>query len=194
MGQMNECVDLTKIALETNSRLWQTCESDGETVLRVTGNEKVDHIGGTVALIGHTRRNYTMRAEMRFLGHHLPQEKGGWLGFVMRARDTQNYELVWLMPNAEGEETAAYLAVAHGVVPWWTEAYASQKKGRAIIPLDMWFEARVDVTGGEFTLFVDNREVFRKKFSYCLSEGRPGLYVGTATDAAFRRIVVEDLP
>lgn len=190
---MNECVDLTKIALETNSPLWQTCGSDSETVLCVTGNEKVDHIGGTVALIGNTRRNYTMRVEMRLLGHHLPQENGGWLGFVMRARDTRNYELAWFMPNAEGGETAAYLAVAHGVVPWWTEAYVSQKKGRVSIPCDTWFEARVDVVGNEFTLYADSHEVFRKKLSYYLSEGRPGLYVGTATDAAFRRVVLEDL-
>jgi len=135
-----------------------------------------------------------MRAEMRFLGHHLPQERGGWFGFVMRAQDTQNYELVWFMPTAESAKTAAYLAVAHGVVPWWTEAYATQEKGGPCIPPNTWFGARVDVVGDEFTLQVEGQIVFAKKLTYYLSEGRPGLYVGTTTDAAFRRVVIEDLP
>lgn len=191
---MNEYINFTNIALETNSPLWQIGESESEPILSVTGNEQVNHIGGTVALIGSTRRNYTMQAEMRFLGHHLPQQRGGWFGFVMRAQDTQNYELVWFIPNAEGGKTVAYLAVAHGIVPWWTEAYASQEKGITSVPYDTWFKARVDVLGNEFTLYVNNQEVFRKKLTYYLSDGRPGLYVGTATDVAFRRVVVEDLP
>lgn len=75
-----------------------------------------------------------------------------------------------------------------------TEAYASQQKGSCDIPVDAWFQTRVDVVGGDFTLFVEGQLVFAKKLTYYLSEGRPGFYVGTATDAAFRRVVIEDLP
>ena len=191
---MNGFVDLAKVALEINSSLWQISESEGEPVLQIVGNEQEDHIGGKVALIDDVRRNYTIRAEMRFLGHHLSQERAGWFGFVMRAQDAQNYELIWFMPNAESGKTAAYLPVAHGVVPWWTEAYATQQKGEPRIPVDAWFQARVDVVDDEFTLYVEDQLVFTKKFAYYLSEGRPGFYVGTATDAAFRRVMIEDLP
>lgn len=184
-------VDFEKIGLETNSALWRAGEREGEPVLQVVGNTAEDHVGGKVALLGRPRRNYTMRVEMRFLGHHLEQP-AGWFGFVMRAQDTLNYEIVWFMPMAE-KNTAAYVPVAHGVVPWWTEAYATQQKGAPPIPTDAWFGARVDVVGDAFTLFVGGEEVFRKKLTYYLEEGRPGLYVGTATDAAFRRVVIEDL-
>ncbi len=191
---MNEFLDLSSVDLETNSPLWQVAESEGELILQVVDNKLEDHIGGKVALLGDAKHNYTMQAEMRFLGHHLPEERGGWFGFVMRAQDTQNYELVWFMPTAESGKTAAYLAVAHGVVPWWTEAYATQQKGGPYIPPDTWFQARVDVVGDEFTLQVEGQTVFAKKLTYYLSEGRPGFYVGTATDAAFRRVAVEGLP
>jgi len=48
------------------------------------------------------------------------------------------------MPNAETGNTVAYVPVAHGVVPWWAEAYASQKKGDSHILINSWFQARVD--------------------------------------------------
>jgi hypothetical protein len=191
---MDKFADFAKATLETNSPLWQIGEPDGEPILQIIGNEQEDDIGGKVALVGDFKRNYTMRAEMRFLGHHLPQERAGWFGFVMRAQDVQNYELVWFMPNAEGGNTAAYLAVARGVVPWWTEAYATQQKGGPRIPPKAWFRARVDVVDDEFTLYLEDQPVFTKKLTYYLKEGRPGFYVGTATDAAFRRVVIEDLP
>lgn len=191
---MDNLIDLATVSLETNSPLWQVAESEGELVLQVLDNRQEDHIGGTVALLGNPRHNYTMQAEMRFLRHHLPQDRAGWFGFVLRAQDTDNYELVWFMPGAEYGETAAYLAVAHGVVPWWTEAYASQEKAGPNVPLDSWFRARVDVVEDEFSLYVEDQAVFCKKLTYYLTEGRPGLYVGTATDAAFRHVVMDDLP
>ena len=83
--------------------------------------------------------------------------------------------------------------MAHGVVPWWAEAYASQQKGDPHIPINSWFQARVDIVGDDFTVYVDDQPVFTKKITYYLKEGRPGFFVGTATDAAFRRIVIEDL-
>jgi hypothetical protein len=191
---METLIDLAKVTLETNSALWQLAESDGQSVLQVLDNRQEDHIGGKVALIGDPRHNYTMQAEIRFVRHYLPQDRAGWFGFVLRAQDTDNYELVWFMPGAKHGETAAYLAVAHGVVPWWTEAYASQEKAGPAIPLDRWFRARVDVVEDEFSLYVEDQAVFRKKLTYYLADGRPGFYVGTATDAAFRRVAIDDLP
>lgn len=141
---MTEILDLRKVVLELNSPLWQISELEGEQVLQVTGNmsttEKTgmaayldeDHVG-RVALIGDIKGNYRMQAEMRFLRYY--RDRGGWFGFAIRAKDSQNYELVWFMPNAEPGRTAAYVAVAHGIVPWWTEAYANQKKAPHIFPL-----------------------------------------------------------
>ena len=81
----------------------------------------------------------------------------------------------------------------HGVVPWWTEAYAIQKEVSPHIPHNTWFGVRVDLVNDEMTLYVEDEIILTKKLTYYLSEGRPGLYVGTATDAAFRRIVIKDL-
>ncbi len=193
----NTSITFSGFALEANSRLFQVRDHDGEQILQLTDNVYVpesDDISGKVALIGGPRRNYRMRAEMKFLGHHLPWESAGWFGFAIRARDLENFELVWFMPNAEESATVAYVPVAHGIVPWWTEAYATQQKGGPALPSNEWFQAQVDVIGNEVTVFVDGDKVFAKKLSYYLSEGRPGFFVGTATDAAFRRMEIEDLP
>ncbi len=190
---MKRILDLGTVALETNSPLWQKSELEGETVLHVIGNKAEDHVGGKVALIGDVRRNYSMQSEMRFIGHHLAQERGGWFGIVLRAQDVLNYEVIWFMPNAESGKTVAYVPVAHGIVPWWTEAYASQKKGTVAIPSNTWFRTLVDVIDDEFTLHIEDQVVFTKKLTYYLSAGRPGFYVGTATDAMFRRVILEDL-
>jgi hypothetical protein len=134
---MSKYIDLRTIVLETNSPLWQICDIDNEPVLQVIGNTPTteksgtaayldeDHVG-KVALIGEARNNYRMQAEMRFLQFHRAPQKGGWFGFAIRARDALNYEIVWFMPNAETGNSVAYVPVAHGIVPWWTEAYANQ--------------------------------------------------------------------
>lgn len=191
---MDKSVDLSKVSVETNSPLWQIKRLGHEQIIQVTGNREEDHIHGKVALIGDVRENYSMQAELKFLGHHLPQQRAGWFGLAVRARDLENYELVWFMPNTESERTVAYLVVAHGVVPWWAEAYATQEKVSPNIPRDIWFGVRIDVANDEVTLYVEDEFVFTKKLTYYLSGGRPGLYVGTATDAAFRRIAITDLP
>ena len=202
---MSKNINLSTVALETNSPLWHISELEGEPVLQVIGNTPTTHRTGTaayldedhvgkVALIGEVKHNYRMQAEMRFLRHYHSQPRAGWFGFAIRAQDVLNYEIVWFMPNAETGNTAAYVPVAHGVVPWWTEAYANQKKGNPHIPTDSWFRARVEVLGDEFTVYVEDRLVFTKKITYYLSKGRPGFFVGTATDAMFRRIVIETLP
>ena len=202
---MSKIIDLHTVDLETNSPLWQISDLENEPVLQVTGNmATTDQTGtaaylveehlGKVALIGEVKHNYRMRSEMRFLGHHHPRASAGWFGFAIRAQDFLDYEIVWFMPNAETGSTVAYVPVAHGIVPWWTEAYTNQKKGNPHIPTDSWFRTCVDVSGDEFAVYVDTQFVFTKKITYYLSRGRPGLFVGTATDAAFRRIVIEDLP
>lgn len=176
-----------------NTDLWEKTEEEGEPVLRLINNDVIDHQGGKVALFSAIFEDYTMKAEMCFLGHHLPEGNGGWFGFVMRAQDTENYELLWFIPLAESKHTVAYLPVAHGIVPWWTEAYRTQEKGEAQIPKDGWFQAEVLVQGDEFTLYIGEKEVFTKKFTYYLSKGHAGFYVGTATDAAFRRAEIRKL-
>lgn len=190
---MESFINLSKVSMDSNSDLWEIKEFEGETILQIVNNNIVDHLSGKVGLINEIQGNYRMQAEMRFLGHHLTEGGGGWFGLVMRAQDTNNYELVWFMPNAESENTVAYLSVAHGIVPWWTEAYRRQKKGISSIPENDWFRAQIEVRGDEFTLHVDGREIFKKKLTYYLTEGYPGFYVGTATDAAFRRIKIERL-
>ena len=115
------------------------------------------------------------------------------IGIVIRARDLENYELVWFMPNAEEEKTVAYVPVAHGIVPWWTEAYQKQEKGIYPLPQNDWFRARVDVLKDEFTVQIGGEEIFTKKLTYNLHQGTPGLYVGTATDAAFRNIQISPI-
>ena len=195
---MGQSLRFSGFILETNSSLFHVRDRAGEEVLLLTGNTydpEIDDVKGKVALVGEPRRNYRMKAELKFLGHHFTgMEDAGWFGFAIRARDPDNYELVWFMPNAEGSATVAYVPVAHGIVPWWTEAYDTQRKGGRALPRDDWFMARVDVIGDEVSVFVDDELVFTKKLTYYLSEGRPGFFVGTATDVAFRRLDIQDLP
>jgi len=198
-------LDLRKAVLDTSLPLWSINEIEGEQVLQITDNVATTYEAGSaaylvedrigkVALIGEIRHNYRMKAEMRFLRHHHPtMPRAGWFGFVIRAQDFLNYEIVWFIPNAEAGNTVAYVPVAHGIVPWWTEAYTNQKKGVVHIPVDSWFGARLDVVDDEFTVYVEDRLVFTKKITYYLTKGRPGFYVGTATDAAFRRVIIEDI-
>jgi hypothetical protein len=193
---VDETPTLSGFVIETNSPLFRVSDLDGEETLLLTDNTYVpgvDDISGKVALIGEPRKDYRMKAEMKFLGHHLSMEGAGWFGFAIRARNLENFELVWFMPSAEESATVAYLPVAHGIVPWWTEAYAKQQKGGPKLPSNDWFQAQVDVIGDEITVFVDGEPVLKKKLSYYLSEGRPGFYVGTATDVAIRRVVIEDI-
>jgi hypothetical protein len=184
-------------SLETNSNLFEIIDFEGEATLVLRNNlyqPQQDDRFGKVALLGRPLRNYRMSAQMKFLGHHLDMARAGWLGFAIRARDLENYELIWFMPAAAESSTVAYVPVAHGLVPWWTEAYATQHKGGPALPPKDWFRARVDVVCDEVTVFVNDAFVFTKKLTYYLQDGRPGFYVGTATDAAFRSLIIEDLP
>ena len=68
-----------------------------------------------------------------------------------------------------------------------------QEKGNIALTKNDWFTARVDVKGDEFSVYVNDQFVFKKKMSYYLTSGKPGLYVGTATDVAFRRIKIDKI-
>jgi len=146
IDQPNEnFLDLKQIEIETNSSLFKIKMQNNEQVLQVINNvynteidektgKPTDDVRGKIILLGPVRTNYSMEADMKFLGHHLEMEAAGWFGFVVRAQDCDNYEVVWFMPGAEGESSVAYVSVAHGIVPWWTEAYSTQKKGSVPVP------------------------------------------------------------
>jgi len=87
------------------------------------------------------------------------------------------------IPGAPRGFTVAYVPVAHGIVPWWSEGYETQEKGTVPIPRDNWFKARADVQKGRFSIYVNDQFVFEKRLTYYLESGRPGFFVGTATDA-----------
>ncbi len=195
-------LDLNKIKIEKNSSLFKIEIQSNEQVLQVINNvynpeidkksgKPVDDVKGKVILLGPVQNDYSMEADMKFLGHHLEMEAAGWFGFVIRAQDCDNYEVIWFMPGAEGESSVAYVPVAHGIVPWWTEAYSTQKKGNIPVPKNKWFRSRIDVTGDELSVYVGDNFIFKKKLTYYLKEGRPGFFVGTATDVVFRRIKIE---
>jgi hypothetical protein len=81
-----------------------------------------------------------------------PSEEGAgaWAGVVFPARDTENYELVWLMPTgAEAEGNVVYLSVAHGLVQWWADAYANNPRGSISFRLGEWLPLAVRVEGVE---------------------------------------------
>lgn len=139
--------------------------------------------------------DYTLQADMRVIRARRPDNPlRAWFGPVLRAQDPHNYEMFWLMPQHSGKVGAvAYVPVAHGVVPWWTEAYSSQKHGKATVPFDEWVHVRAEVRGREAALWVNGEEALRKTLTYYLHRGRAGLYVGTTTDALFRNIIVDAL-
>lgn len=180
--------------IEASSDLWSVDETDQEPVLQLLGHVEADHIRNSqIALIDFNESDYALEAEMRFVRNHLPDPAAGWFGFALRAQDLSNFEVAWFMPGARRGFTVAYVPVAHGIVPWWTEAYETQEKGTAAIPKDDWFKARAEVKGDSFSIYVNGEFVFEKKLTYYIESGRPGFFVGTATDAKFRRVSVQPL-
>lgn len=179
-----------------STSLWRLLHLDGPC-LAVTGNDDIrDQTWGHVALFGDPAwTDVAVEAEMRFLKGRMPENPlRGWFGFALRAQDVHNYELFWLMPQHSGKIGAvAYVPVAHGVVPWWTEAYRCQAHGRAEVPADAWIRVRAEVRGRVARLYVGGALALEKELTYYLSAGRAGLYVGTGTDAAFRGVRVEAL-
>ena len=198
-------IDLNEAKIEKNSDLFKIENTKDGQILTLKNNQfnqnldpitgKItDYVHGKVILFGDVKHDYSMIVDMKFIETHIDLQGAGWFGFAIRAQDVNNYEIVWFMPGgAEKNNTVAHVPVAHGLVPWWSEAYATQKKGDVLIPKNDWFTARVDVKGDEFFIYVNDQFIFRKKLTYYLKYGRPGLYVGTATDVAFRRIKIKEI-
>jgi hypothetical protein len=201
-----EYVDISKLQVEQNSDLFKIKIIENEPVVLLEENiynTKIDEFTGKikddaygrVLLFGDKLSDYSMTIEMQFLGFNSDNaQNGGWFGIVFRAQDTDNYELVWFMPGIPDETiSVAYISVAHGICPWWTEAYEKQNKGKIAIQEKEWFKARIDIVGDEFSVYVNKQFIFKKKICYYLKEGKAGLFVGTATDAAFRRLIIENI-
>jgi hypothetical protein len=198
-------IKLTTTKLEKNSPIIKIDQFEGEDIIIVKGNiyntnidtstgKAIDDVRGKVILFGDVIGDYNMKVQMKFLGANIDMEGAGWFGFVIRAQDCDNYGVVWFMPGgAEGDNNIAYIPVAHGVVPWWSESYTKQEKGSFPLPKSDWFEAEIIVNEDEFSIFVNGTFIFKKKLTYYLRSGRPGLFIGTATDVMFRKIQIKAL-
>jgi hypothetical protein len=153
-----------------------------------TGMNRGDARGSKVLLFNKEYQDFAFSVDMKLLQCHLPGfQNGGWLGLALRAQDLENYELVWFTPDAAQDFlTAAYIPVAHGICPWWTEAYEQQKKAKAQISIRDWFRVSAIVHGRTMQVYINEQFMFEKKLSYYLVSGKAGMFVGTATDAAFR--------
>jgi len=201
----NGYINLNHIKIQKNTDLFKIRNISNEQILIIEGNKyndeiddftgkKIDDVSGKTILLGDPQRDYSMTVDMKFIGINMDFSGGGWFGFALRAQDLENYEIIWFMPGgAESQNSIAYVPVAHNVVPWWTEAYEKQDKGNFQLPINEWFTARVEVIGDEFSLFVNDQFIFKKKLTYYLKSGTPGLFVGTATDVSFRRIKIEEM-
>jgi len=173
-------------AVEVNSAQWRLHAIDGQACLAVVGNTREEHIHGKAALLHPPFGDGALEAELRFLESRNEAPDQGWFGVILRARDTENYEMFWFMPHRGPTGSVAYVPVAHGMVPWWTEAYATQRKGDFHVPKDRWFGVRAEVAGKLARIYADGGLVLEKTLTYYLGPGRAGFYVGTLTDAAFR--------
>ena len=101
---------------------------------------------------------------------------------------------MFLLPApASGTAGLAYVPIAHGLQPVWTDAYRTQQFGPAVVPFGQWIRVRAEVRAREATIWVGGDHVMTKTLTYYIRKGRPALYAGTLTDALFRRIVVEPL-
>ena len=178
----------------TNRGDWLAMVEDGEPVLALPDNRTLDWRGGTVAIAGDPAwRDYEFSVELLVLPPPEP-EAGAWPGVVFRAQDTDNYDLVWLMPlGPNGTNNVVYLPVAHGIVPWWADAYVNNPRGSAPYSRDEWLPVSVRVHGLEASIRVGNRPepILTVRLTYFLEGGRVGLYCGTQTSARFRRMRIE---
>jgi hypothetical protein len=200
-------IDLTSIKAQKNSELFNIDTIDNEQVIILEGNqynneidpftgmEKDNSRGAKVMLLGEVQGDYLMTVEMKFLGINLDDcPRCGWFGYAIRAQDFDNFEAVWFMPGGGGESnTVAYIPIAHGIGPYWSEAYNKSEKGNVKLPKNDWFKTKAVVKGKDISIYVDDNLVLKKKASYYLTTGTPGIFIGTATDAAFRRIRIEQI-
>src|SRR3990170_2932710 len=85
-----------------NRGRWQVLTEEGEPVLALPHNPFSDDRYGVAAIAGDTHwRDYAYSLEVAFTGNTgLEDPSRGWLGVIVRAQDTENYELFWFMPHA----------------------------------------------------------------------------------------------
>jgi hypothetical protein len=197
-------LDLNQVSIQKNSGLIRIDTMGSEQVIIVSGNvyenaidpftgmEKGNSRGAKVILLGNEQGNYVMTAEMKFLGSHIANCPGcGWFGFAIRAQNCNDFEAVWFMPGGGGEsKTVAYIPIIYGIAPYWSEAYQKSTKGTVPLPKNDWFKTKVVVKGRDISVYVGEKLVLKKQASYFLTTGYPGLFAGTATDVAFRRIQI----
>jgi hypothetical protein len=178
---------------ERSSPIWRVVDDGGPCVAAV-GNTVEDHEHGQVLLLGDPKwTDYALDAEIRVSRGYLPNPRQTYPGVVVRARDVDNAECFFFRPHAEGLVGAAYVPIAHGLQPVWTQAYHDQPFGRCTVPFGEWFRVRAEVRGREARLLVNGDEAMTRTLTYYLWDGRPGLYVGTCTDALFRDVSVTAL-
>ncbi len=180
---------------ETNRGDWQAEEEGGEAVLALPDNRSADWRGGAVAISGDPSwRDYEYSLEMSLLPPR-GEPPMAWPGVIVRAQDTDNYELFWFMPDGEDEApgNVAYLSVAHNTVPWWTDGYVSIPRGRAPYRPGEWLPISVRVQGLQASVRVRDQPepVLTVRLTYYLDGGRIGVYCGTGTSARFRRMRVQ---
>jgi hypothetical protein len=155
--------------------------------------EKSNSRDAKVFLIGEKQTDYIMTAEMKFININLDDCEGcGWFGFAIRAQDFDNFEAIWFMPGTD-KNNVAYIPIAHGVGPYWAEGYMKSEKGTVKLPKNDWFKAKAIVKGKDISIYVNDELVLKKKASYYLTAGFAGFFVGTATDAAFRKVKIEKI-
>lgn len=198
-------INFDEVKFRNNSDLFRIETIDNEKTIILEGNkfdnsidpftgmEKSNSRGAKVFLIGGIQTDYVMSAEMKFIKANLDDcNDCGWFGFAIRAQDFDNFECVWFMPGMK-RDNVAYIPFAHGVAPYWAEGYINSEKSTVKLPLNNWFKAKTVVKGKNISIYVNDELVLNKKASYYLTSGYAGLFVGTATDAAFRRISIRKI-
>ena len=184
---------------ESNTPLWQIVEAPSgtgpvERSIALLGNTLEDHEHCKVLLFGDPEwSDYALDLEIRVIRGYLRNPRQTYPGIALRARDVYNFENFFFRPHDASGRGAAYIPIAHGLQPVWTDAYHTQEFGRCTVPFDAWFRVRAEVRAREATVYVDGQEAMRRTLTYYLWQGRPGLYVGTCTDALFRNVTVEAL-
>ncbi|MCI1681700.1 MAG: DUF1080 domain-containing protein [Bacteroides sp.] len=197
--------NLDEVETRNNSDLFRIETIDNEKTIILEGNkfdssidpftgmEKSNSRGAKVFLVGEVQTDYVMSTEMRLIKNNLEDcNDCGWLGFAIRTQDFDNFECVWFMPGMS-KDNVAYIPFAHGIAPYWGEGYIKSEKGTVKLPQNDWFKTTVVVKGNNISIYVNSELVLKKKASYYLTSGYAGLFVGTATDAAFRKISIEKL-
>lgn len=163
-------------------------------MLALPDNDTLDWRGGTVAIAGDPSwRDYEYSLDLCLLSN-TGRPSMAWPGVVVRAQDTENYELFWFMPHVEdgASGNVAYLSVAHNTVPWWADSYANIARGQAPYSRGEWLPISIRVQGLDASVQVRNQPepILTVRLTYYLDGGRVGVYCGTQTSARFRRMRV----